>query len=244
MTTFVETLRSDKEWDEKVNQVNETLEFMKDYVVTHFRDEEAYQKEIGYPESESHKKVHSDMVAYVAMVSDQYEKNGYEETLIQQFAGKLLTWLINHVAADDQKIARLCSEEGGVITMSKDYLAPFADAAQQTLKLLLDVDALVAAQAENDTVEGTSEEDGQVGVVIGITGDLNGEVRYSFPPDTSLEIVKMMSGMEFTEIDEFVTSALGEIANIISGNAVTGLSVDHIICDILPPKINEENRSV
>ncbi len=105
VTTFVETLRSDKEWDEKVNQVNETLEFMKDYVVTHFRDEEAYQKEIGYPESESHKKVHSDMVAYVAMVSEQYEKNGYEETLIQQFAGKLLTWLINHVAADDQKIA-------------------------------------------------------------------------------------------------------------------------------------------
>ena len=127
--------------------------------------------------------------------------------------------------------------------MSKDYLAPFADAAQQTLKLLLDVDALVAAQAENDTVEGTSEEDGQVGVVIGITGDLNGEVRYSFPPDTSLEIVKMMSGMEFTEIDEFVTSALGEIANIISGNAVTGLSGDHIICDILPPKINEEIKA-
>ncbi len=126
--------------------------------------------------------------------------------------------------------------------MSKDYLAPFADAAQQTLKLLLDVDAFVAAQAKNDSVEGSSEEDGQVGVVIGITGDLNGEVRYSFPPDTSLEIVKMMSGMEFTEIDEFVTSALGEIANIISGNAVTGLSGDHIICDILPPKINEETE--
>jgi chemotaxis protein CheX len=127
--------------------------------------------------------------------------------------------------------------------MSKDYLAPFADAAQQTLKLLLDVDALVAAQAGNDTVEGTTEEDGQVGVVIGITGDLNGEVRYSFPPDTSLEIVKMMSGMEFTEIDEFVISALGEIANIISGNAVTGLSGENIICDILPPKIGEGMES-
>lgn len=105
VTAFVETLRSNREWSEKVSQVNATLEFMKDYVVTHFRDEEAYQDEIGYPESEAHKKIHNDMVAYVGTVSEQYEKNGYEEALIQQFAGKLLAWLINHVAAGDQKIA-------------------------------------------------------------------------------------------------------------------------------------------
>ncbi|MDF2656824.1 MAG: hemerythrin-like metal-binding protein [Bacillota bacterium] len=105
VTAFVETLRSDKEWSEKVSQVNETLSFMKDYVVTHFQDEEVYQAEIGYPEAGAHKKVHNDMVAYVGAVSEQYEKNGYEEVLIQQFAGKLLAWLINHVAADDQKIA-------------------------------------------------------------------------------------------------------------------------------------------
>jgi hemerythrin len=105
VTVFVETLRSDKEWSGKVSQVNETLSFMKDYVVTHFQDEEAYQAKIGYPEAAAHKKVHTDMVAYVGTVSEQYEETGYEEVLIQQFAGKLLAWLINHVAADDQKIA-------------------------------------------------------------------------------------------------------------------------------------------
>lgn len=114
VTVFVETLRSDKEWDEKVSSVNDTLEFMKDYVVTHFRDEEAYQEEIGYKGLAEHKKTHSDMVAYVAAISEQYEKEGYKEITMQQFAGKLVTWLVNHVVADDQKIADYARNREGM----------------------------------------------------------------------------------------------------------------------------------
>lgn len=114
VTVFVETLRSDKEWAEKVSSVNDTLEFMKDYVVTHFRDEEAYQEEIGYTGLAEHKKTHSDMVAYVAAISEQYKKEGYKEITMQQFAGKLVTWLVNHVVADDQKIADYARNREGI----------------------------------------------------------------------------------------------------------------------------------
>ena len=105
VTDFVETVRKPVPWEEKVEKVNQTLEFMKDYVVTHFHDEEAYQKKIGYPELEAHTKIHNDMVAYVVDIAGRYEAQGYQEQLIQQFAGKLLAWLINHVASEDQKIA-------------------------------------------------------------------------------------------------------------------------------------------
>lgn len=102
---FVTTLRSSAEWEEKVLRVNETLEFMKVYVVEHFRDEEDYQQRIGYPGFQAHKKIHDDMVSYVLEVSNAYERSGCDERLMQQFAGKLLAWLINHVAAEDQQIA-------------------------------------------------------------------------------------------------------------------------------------------
>lgn len=105
VTDFVETVRGPGEWETKTGAVSRTLEFMKDYVVTHFRDEEAYQKKIGYPDAQAHARVHNDMVAYVADVARQYEERGYDQQLVQQFAGKLLAWLINHVASDDQKIA-------------------------------------------------------------------------------------------------------------------------------------------
>ncbi len=113
VTAFVETLRSDKEWDVKIASVNETLNFMKDYVVTHFHDEEAYQEEIGYPQLEQHKKIHNDMVDYVGMISEKCAEGGYQEIIMQQFAGKLVTWLVNHVVADDQKIADYVDKRGG-----------------------------------------------------------------------------------------------------------------------------------
>lgn len=105
VTDFVEIVRKPIPWEQKTEQVGKTLEFMKDYVVTHFRDEENLQRQLGYPEMESHRKIHQDMVAYVAQVAREYEEKGYEEQMMQQFAGKLLAWLINHVASEDQKIA-------------------------------------------------------------------------------------------------------------------------------------------
>lgn len=109
---FLQTLRSSSSWDEKVKRVNETLAFMSGYVVEHFRAEEGYQKKIGYPGYEAHKKIHADMVNYVSEVSAEYERMGCNEQLMQQFAGKLLAWLINHVAAEDQHIAAYAKEKG------------------------------------------------------------------------------------------------------------------------------------
>lgn len=124
--------------------------------------------------------------------------------------------------------------------MNVNFLTPFSDAASQTFKLLLDLDVTTdLAQKEENLLENSDKVD----IVIEITGDLAGEVMYSFPKNTTLEMVKMMSGMEFSEIDEFVKSALGEIANIISGNAMTGLSQSQLVCDIRPPKIVESKSN-
>lgn len=112
VNTFVVTLRSDSPWEGKVDKVNETLAFMQDYVVIHFKAEEEYQLRIGYPEYEEHKKIHEDMVTYVSEVADTYIREGYKEAAMQQFAGKLLAWLINHVASVDQKIAEYAKMRG------------------------------------------------------------------------------------------------------------------------------------
>ena len=61
----------------------------------------------------------------------------------------------------------------------------------------------------------------EANVVIGVTGDLRGSLLYSFPKQMALDMVSIMAGMSMTKLDAFVSSALGEVANIISGNAVT-----------------------
>lgn len=109
---FMQSLRSSTSWGNKINKVNETLEFMKNYVVEHFRDEEAYMQGIGYPDYAAHKELHTGMVEYVLKVESDYENSGFDEHLMQQFAGKLLAWLIHHVAASDQLVATYALEKG------------------------------------------------------------------------------------------------------------------------------------
>jgi chemotaxis protein CheX len=110
---------------------------------------------------------------------------------------------------------------------------PFSKATLDVFKLLLDLDIFSSI----DDAEGAKDGDNKVSIIIDIIGDLKGSIIYRFPVETTLEMVKIMSGMEFDEVDEFVTSALGEIANIISGNAMTNLTEQKIVCDILPPRV-------
>ncbi|MEN6349978.1 MAG: chemotaxis protein CheX [Syntrophomonas sp.] len=126
--------------------------------------------------------------------------------------------------------------------MINPLYAPFFDATRDVFKLMLDLNNILDKPLPDKDV---SAQDGKISIEIGITGDLQGKVIYRFPKETSLEMVKIMSGMEFSEVDDFVTSALGEIANIISGNVMSTLSVQKISCDILSPRIldNAEDKT-
>ena len=117
--------------------------------------------------------------------------------------------------------------------MRADYVNPFYQATNDVLNNMLE---LTTERGELDVVEDIIPGK-EANVNIGITGNLKGSVLFSFPKDMTLEIVRIMSGMELEELDSFVTSALGEVANIISGNAVTNLKNQNYDCDIVPPQI-------
>ncbi len=61
-----------------------------------------------------------------------------------------------------------------------------------------------------------------VTAIIGLSGKLQGNVLYGFSGGTALAVVSRMMGEEVKTIsDEIGLSALGEIANMITGNAAT-----------------------
>ena len=105
----------------------------------------------------------------------------------------------------------------------------FVDATHHVFELMLNISEISDHPAED------LKSDDTVDIAIGIVGDLKGEVIYRFPVSTSLNMVNIMSGMQFEAVDVFVTSAISEIANIISGNVLTALSHNDMKCDILPP---------
>jgi len=125
--------------------------------------------------------------------------------------------------------------------MKAEFMNPFLQATQDVFKQMLSLDIERGkTQLKEDLIEGK-----EVNVLIGVVGSLVGVVAFSFSKSMALEMVKSMAGMEVNELNIFVTSALGEIGNIISGNAISYLAKANYICDIAPPQIIlSENKSI
>ncbi|NLM68696.1 MAG: chemotaxis protein CheX [Firmicutes bacterium] len=117
--------------------------------------------------------------------------------------------------------------------MKVAYVDPFVRAARDVFKLMMDLETHRGELWACDELIPSKE----ASVVIGVTGDLLGSILYSFPKEMTLKMVEIMSGMALEELDSFVASALGEVANIISGNAMTHLNTNNYNCNIVPPQI-------
>jgi len=78
----------------------------------------------------------------------------------------------------------------------------------------------------------------EVSVAVGITGDLLGYVYLSVNQEMSKHITsQLLGGMEVPELDELVMSAIGELGNMIMGNACASISCEGYHIDITPPSI-------
>ena len=117
--------------------------------------------------------------------------------------------------------------------MKVEYINSFYSATKDVFKMMLDISPEKGQPKIIEEMVSSKE----ANVILGVTGDLKGSILFGFPKKMTLEMVRIMSGMEMDEIDGFVSSALGEVANIIGGNAVTMLSKNNYICDIVPPQI-------
>ena len=60
---------------------------------------------------------------------------------------------------------------------------------------------------------------GDVTGIIGITGEANGTISVTFDEGSILGIVSKMFGEELTEINAEISDAVGELTNMISGQA-------------------------
>ncbi|MCL6589684.1 MAG: chemotaxis protein CheX [Firmicutes bacterium] len=77
-----------------------------------------------------------------------------------------------------------------------------------------------------------------VNVVIGVTGDVSGQVIYCMSNETALSISSLMlAGFPVMDFDEMAKSAISELGNIITGNATLGLSKNGYACHITPPSL-------
>lgn len=112
--------------------------------------------------------------------------------------------------------------------MNDAYIDPFLSHAMQVWKKELGC-PLNFCGSEDVTHEMTTED---VTAFIRISGHIEGHILYGFNKDTASAIVGKILGLEVEDITEVALSALGELANMITVNAVADLAAAGQTCQM------------
>lgn len=73
-------------------------------------------------------------------------------------------------------------------------------------------------------------------VMIGIIGDLNGQIYMSMNSKAGRFLTsELLGGMEIKEVDEMVFSAVSELCNMVMGNACSNIGFANRQIEITPP---------
>jgi chemotaxis protein CheX len=99
--------------------------------------------------------------------------------------------------------------------MDVKYINPFINAAQTVFKTMLSLDAKMG----KPTLKNEKATSGDISGIMGLAGDRKGTVCISFNNKGALFVFKTLVGEEHDSIDPEVIDSIGEITNIISGQA-------------------------
>jgi len=85
-------------------KLGETLNFLADYAVRHFIDEEALLLKHNYPEYAKHSTMHKGFKATVDELVQRFKEGGASVALSNKINNFAVRWLINHIQKEDIKI--------------------------------------------------------------------------------------------------------------------------------------------
>jgi chemotaxis protein CheX len=118
--------------------------------------------------------------------------------------------------------------------MRVEYINPFVEAAYNVLKEVTQVEV----KRGDLYLKNASMHIMGVAALVGLAGDVEGRVLFDMTKDTALKVVSIMNGGEtFTSLDEMAKATITELANMITGQAITKLHDLGFKFDLTPPAL-------
>ena len=85
-------------------KLKETLDFLVNYTVQHFLDEESLQIQCNYPDYEAHRQKHEDFKNTISGLVQRFSESGSSAELSSEVNKFIVRWLIDHILYEDKKI--------------------------------------------------------------------------------------------------------------------------------------------
>lgn len=87
------------------HRMKETLDFLGEYVVKHFKDEERSQARSNYPKAAEHRGYHAAFVLEYGKLKDKFDREGSSLAMNQAINKSVFGWLRNHIMVHDKEFA-------------------------------------------------------------------------------------------------------------------------------------------
>jgi hemerythrin len=91
--------------------IKKSLDFLTEYTIKHFFDEQALQQKYQYPDYPNHLKMHEEFKATVRDLSHQLILKGSSKELVDNLCDKFAGWLLSHINVQDKKLAAYIREK-------------------------------------------------------------------------------------------------------------------------------------
>lgn len=118
--------------------------------------------------------------------------------------------------------------------MRMDLIQPFINAADAVLAQGLDCPTSIG----NLSMEQEAYRRKGVAAEIILTGDIEGRIILDLAPDTAVRVASHFAGTEVQESDDLIRETVCELANQITGNAVTALNDQGFHFRVHPPLVH------
>jgi hemerythrin len=85
-------------------EILKVLNFLANYTVRHFADEEAYQLKIKYPKFQQHKAKHTDFLNKVTKLKKEATDQGVNISMVIKINQIISDWLVEHIKNTDSDL--------------------------------------------------------------------------------------------------------------------------------------------
>lgn len=107
--------------------------------------------------------------------------------------------------------------------MKAEYINPFIDSTRKLMEIMVGIEQF---EKKSVTVDRKLSAIFDVSAVIGVTGDFVGSIVLSFSEGVAQQMLSRLLGEPVVEFNDDVCDAVGEMVNIITGNAQAQLQED------------------
>jgi len=87
-------------------ETQKTLDLLSDYVVKHFSDEEALQRQSHFPKYELHREQHQLYISELQKLKKEFATNGHSAKFTLDLNNSIVNWIVRHIKSVDVEFGK------------------------------------------------------------------------------------------------------------------------------------------